>query len=290
MGAILLALLAAYTFGTLGSEMSFTDRMLIAGRAASVWIIGAGVIFELGNMLLLASITLLGMAPAFAACFGTAAAITAAIYIGRFHPFLMAGAMACLLLCITCGLVAAGWRQSQPVKQPVARNHRVGRVTAVSLAVVSGLAFGGLQFVLKFTSDPEFGPGPYASILMLAVGILISTPAFDFFFTNIRVTGSPISVKLYAQGGLRPHLPGFASGAIWALGTVALLLALTTTGDQAPRSSLVFLFPVSSVIVCIFLGLFRWKEIPAPRSRAWLWLALVSFAAGCVLIGYGLAK
>ena len=288
LGAILLALLTAYTLGALGPEMSFTDRMLIAGRAASVWVIGAGMVFTLGNMLLLAGITLLGMAPAFAASFGTAIALTAAIYIGRPHPLLLCGAIACLLLCVVSGLMAG--RISQPVKQPAARNQRAGPVAAMSLAVLSGLALGGLQYVLKGTADPEFGIGPYASILMLATGILISTPALNFFFTNIRVTGSPISLKLYFQGGLQRHVPGFVSGAIWAIGALAVLLALNTAADQAPSALLVFVFPVSSVVVCILLGLFKWKEFPASRPRSWLLLSIISFAAGCAFLGSGLPK
>ncbi len=290
LGAILLALLTAYTLGTLGPEMSFTDRMLIAGRAASVWVIGGGAVFALGNMLLLVSITLLGMAPAFAASFGTALGVTAAIYIGHSHPLLLSGVAVCLLLCVVFGLMA-GRIVSQPVKQPVARSQRAGPVAAMSLAILSGLALGGLQYVLKGTADPEFGIGPYASTLMLAIGILISTPALNFFFTNIRLTANPISVKLYVQGGLKRHVPGFISGVIWALGTLAVLAALSTpAADEAPSALLIFVFPVSSVVVCILLGLFRWKEFPASRPRTWLFLSIVSFAAGCAFFGSGLAK
>ena len=85
-------------------------------------------------------------------------------------------------------------------------------------------------------------------------------------------------------------MPGFISGAIWAIGTAALLVALSTAADQAPSALFVFAFPVSSVIVCILLGLFKWKEFPASRPRSWLLLAIVSFAAGCAFIGFGLAR
>ena len=64
----------------------------------------SGCVFTLGNMLLLASITLLGMAPAFAASFGTAIAVTAAIYIGPSHPLLLAARSLAFLLCVVSGL------------------------------------------------------------------------------------------------------------------------------------------------------------------------------------------
>ncbi|MBV8864086.1 MAG: hypothetical protein JO210_01655 [Acidobacteriaceae bacterium] len=290
IGAILMALLTAYTLGTLGSEMSFTDRMLVAGRAQSVWMIGAGTVFALGNMLLLPAITLLGMACAFAISYGTAVAVTAIVHIGHSHPLLLCGALACLLLCIASGVIAAGWATSSPAKLSAASRYKAGRVTAVTLAVLSGLALGGMQFVLKLDADPEFGPGPYASILMLALGILISTPALIFFFINIRITGEVIKFKLYTQGGVKPHFPGFLSGAIWASGTASVLVALSTLEDQAPSAPLLFLLPVSSVVVCILLGLFRWKEFSAPPPRAWLFGSIVSFAVGCALIAYGLGR
>ncbi len=290
IGAILVAIVTAYTLGTLGPEMSFTDRMLIAGRAASVWVLGAGVVFALGNILLLASISLLGMAPAFAVSFGTATAVIAVIYLGRSHPLLLGGALACLVFCIICGLIGARSVVQKVVKQAASGNREAGRLTATSLAIASGLVLGGLQFVLRLTSDPEFGPGPYASILMLALGLLLSTPAFIFFFINIRLTGAPARFRPFAQGGLTKHVPGFVSGAIWAVGTLALLATLSTPGDQAPGRALIFLFPVSSGIACMLLGLFKWKELATGGPRSWLLLATLSFAAGCVFTAYGFGK
>src|SRR5579875_142197 len=72
IGAILLSVIAAFTLGTMGSELAFSDRMLVAGRGAQVFVVAAGFIFNLGNMLLLASISILGIAGAFPLSIGLA--------------------------------------------------------------------------------------------------------------------------------------------------------------------------------------------------------------------------
>ena len=49
------------------------------------------------------------------------------------------------------------------------------------------------------TADPEFGPGPYATILMLCLGLVVATPCLNFFFMHIKITGEPIGFRSYLQ-------------------------------------------------------------------------------------------
>ena len=56
VGALIFSLLAAYTLGTLGADLGFSDRMLVAGRTNQALGIAAGALFALGNMLLLAAV------------------------------------------------------------------------------------------------------------------------------------------------------------------------------------------------------------------------------------------
>src|SRR5450755_3918944 len=65
IGVLLGAVIAAFTFGTLGSELTFSDRLLIAGRKAELFVFIGGVVFTLANMLLMAAISLAGLAVAF---------------------------------------------------------------------------------------------------------------------------------------------------------------------------------------------------------------------------------
>src|SRR5260370_41415033 len=65
LGVLLAALLAAYSFGSMGSELSFSDNMLVAGKRNMAWALAAGTVFNLANMLLVAAISVAGMAGAF---------------------------------------------------------------------------------------------------------------------------------------------------------------------------------------------------------------------------------
>src|SRR5260370_42455487 len=65
LGVLLAALLAAYSFGSMGSELSFSDNMLVAGKRNMAWALAAGTVFNLANMLLVAAISVAGIAGAF---------------------------------------------------------------------------------------------------------------------------------------------------------------------------------------------------------------------------------
>ncbi len=268
LGALLLAVVAAYTFGMLGSEMSFTDRMLIAGRTAEIPILAAGILYALGNILFLDSLSVLGFSAAFPLTFGSALAVVALF---RFS-------IAAAILFVLCAAFA--WL-------------RKGQLQARVLAVAGGAILGCVPALVKLTADPEFGPGPYATLLMLAIGVLISTPLYAFFLLNVRtVPGPPIGIGHYFHAKLGQHGRGVASGMIWAAGVLVLLLAGNMTGEGAPGPSLLLTIPLSSVLVSMFLGATLWKELSGVSQSAKLWIGLsaLCFAAGLALLSSGNAK
>src|SRR5688572_29908568 len=65
-GVFLAALIAALTFGSMGDELSVGDNIqLTAGKRQIAYALVAGGIFNLGNMLLVAAISIAGLAVAF---------------------------------------------------------------------------------------------------------------------------------------------------------------------------------------------------------------------------------
>src|SRR5579864_6355166 len=72
LGVLVAAAVAAYTFGSMGAELSFSDNLLIAMRRNMAWAVAAGVVFNLANMLLVAAISVAGMAVAFPVGIGLA--------------------------------------------------------------------------------------------------------------------------------------------------------------------------------------------------------------------------
>jgi glucose uptake protein len=83
LGAVILALVASYTLGTMGTDLGVGDRILVAGRTSQALALIAGAVFGLGSMLLLASISLVGAAVAFPFAAGVALIVSSAFH---FHP------------------------------------------------------------------------------------------------------------------------------------------------------------------------------------------------------------
>jgi hypothetical protein len=292
-GGLLFGVLAASTLGILGPEMTFSDRLVIAGREAEIWVIGTGFVLAFANLLLLASITLLGISVAVPLTLGMAAVLIAlSHFLSSPMRTVMAIAIVLLLASVLAGIRVERSLITRPKRTASLSNEETQRTKGRILAILGGCALGLVHWLLKRTSNPDFGPGPYATVLLLFVGVLISTPLFNFFFINIKVTGEPIGIRTYISRGIRPHAKGFVNGIIFALGALAVLLALNAQGDQAPQPALILIIPFLSSLACVWLGVRIWKEFSTAPQRGWgaLVLCLSFFVIGLVLAGSALAS
>src|SRR5579863_3750552 len=78
VGVAVCAAIAAVTFGSLNSsELTFQDNLLIASYRKMAYCAGAGMVFNLGNMLLLGAMSIAGLAVSFPVSFGVALIVTA---------------------------------------------------------------------------------------------------------------------------------------------------------------------------------------------------------------------
>lgn len=71
-GVLLAAIVAAYTFGSLGADLPFADNLAFAGKRSMAYALAAGTVFNLANMLLVAAISVAGLAVAFPVGIGLA--------------------------------------------------------------------------------------------------------------------------------------------------------------------------------------------------------------------------
>src|SRR4051794_9411936 len=75
-GVLAAALIAAFTFGSMGDELSFLDNLMFtAGKKQIAWALAAGAVFNLANLLLVAAISIAGLAVAFPVGIGLALVI-----------------------------------------------------------------------------------------------------------------------------------------------------------------------------------------------------------------------
>src|SRR5258705_13897279 len=57
LGVLLAAIIAAYTFGSMGDDLSFSDNLIVAGKRKMGWGGAGGVGFNLANKLFVAAIS-----------------------------------------------------------------------------------------------------------------------------------------------------------------------------------------------------------------------------------------
>jgi glucose uptake protein len=290
-GALIFGVIVAYTLGTLGPEMPFTDRLLVAGVITSFWTVGTGALFALANTMLLASISLLGLSVSFLTFFGLSAALAALGHHRTADNILLLYSGTAILI------VSAALAILIPAPMPSAANPRDlrvlrnRRIKGTALCTFGGLLFGFIQWLLKLISDPDFGPGPYATVLLLSIGIILATPALNFFFLNIKIVDNPAPFSAYWRGRRRQHIAGLTAGGIFAAGALAVMLAVSFTGSDAPREATVYILPFLSVIACAAIGSRYWNEFAARPSRTnrLFGASLICFLLGTSIAAAGLA-
>jgi glucose uptake protein len=295
IGALLLAGIAAYTLGISG-DLPFADRMLVAGRTAQAWVVLAGFLFNLGNILLVAAISLVGISAAVPLAIGTALAITCGFHLHLNNSWLLVPGIGLMILTVTLaarasseGIVA----ETNPVRQggkPVRPMRKSAR--GIVTGVLGGAALGLFYPIAANSMDPEYGVGPYAGVLLFCIGVFCSTILFDVFFINMNIEGKRAHFHDYFRGRARKHLWGLAGGAIFATGALAVTLVNVAPVDPGIGAMLTFILPFSAALLAVLWGLIVWKEFAAqPRpARALLVRAALVFACGLAAISFGVAR
>jgi hypothetical protein len=159
----------------------------------------------------------------------------------------------------------------------------------IVVGIISGVALGVCLPIIHNSTFDEFGLGPYAALLLFCIGLFGATLALNVFFMNVAIHGGPLSFSDYFNGNLQQHLLGFAGGATWAAGALAVGLALTVPSPNGLSSAISFTVPSLAVLLAMFWGLASWKEYAsAPASaKQMLFLSSACFLFGVILLGFG---
>ena len=320
-GALVFSLLAAYTLGTLGSALGFGDRILVAGRTDQALAVVAGACFALANMLFLSSVSLIGMAAAFPLTVGTACVVVALSGWRASHPMLLLFGITLVIVTVVLDAVAIKKRGAAlaasaaaaapapaiPVTPPPvgaktirssksASKNKPGKrwrmsTKGILVGVIGGLALGVCLPIIYQSTFNEFGLAPYAGLLLFCLGLFGATLALNIYFMNIAIHGGPLTLNSYFNGNLQQHLLGFAGGAIWGGGTLALGLALYVPAPNGLSAPVSFIVPPLTVLLAMFWGSAFWKEYasaPAAAKR-FLFVSAAFFIGGIALLGLGAA-
>lgn len=302
IGVLFAATLIALTFGNLGFDgFSFTDDLRLAGKRQDLFGFCAGAIFNLGNMLLLAALSLVGMSISFPVSMGFALVVGVlwnyALNPGGNGVLMFTGAA------VTAGAVITGvvaWRtyaadqlltaahaaKTQAAARVKIRKRGVSSV-GIGLGLGGGLMLGSFAPVLQMARAGENGLGPYSAGFIFAMGILFSTFVYNLFFMNLPVKGEPIDMGSYFRAPLRRHALGLLGGLIWYIGAIASLLASRVEGAARIQPSVAYAIGQAGILIAAACGLFLWREFPGADSRVKGYLGLMLFL---LAMGIGLVS
>jgi glucose uptake protein len=303
IGMLLCALIAAYTLGEFAPrELTFSDNLLIAGKRQMVWAAGAGAIFNLANMLLVAAIAVSGMAVAFPIGIGLALVIgVVANFI--LNPqgnatLLFGGAFLVVVAILVDAFAYSGYldqKADAEKKQALQADPRVkrrgvakptGAARGLILSVVSGILMGLFYPMVETARQGEAGLGPYGIALLFGAGVLVSTLFYIPFFLNFPVSGEPIQTKEYFKGTVSQHALGLLGGIVWMVGGICNFAAAGTPVSLQVGPAVSYALGQGATMVSALWGLIVWREFKGANQRvqALLILMLVLFVAGLTMI------
>ena len=271
-------LLCSAVFGlTLGQlHPSSPDSFFLNLRAASalsLWFAFAGgAVFSIGNILIVAAISVAGMAVAFPIGAGLALVLGAVLnYVvaPAGNPLLIFSGIA--LVCVAIVLDALAYKGMS----------RGGAASGkgILLSFIGGIGAG---LFYPQVAKSLAGPGhlqPYTVNVIFALGAAASAIPMVYLLLRRPISGPPLQLKDYASGDWRVHAWGMVGGVIWGVGTIANFVA-SYVPMIGPATS--FSMGEGNTMISALWGVFVWKEFKGASPRVRMYLALMFL---CFLFG-----
>jgi glucose uptake protein len=284
-GVVIAAFVAAFTFGSMGDELSVMDNLSITGKRQIAYALAAGAVFNLANMLLVAAISLAGLAVAFPVGIGLALVIGVIWnYILRpsGNPALLFGGAALVVVAIVIDALA--YRAHAAATRTAST-----RVTAkgLILSLVSGVLMGSFYPLVQISAAGEIGLGPYTVAMIFSIGVLISTLVFNMYFMNLPVQGEAVPLMAYFRGKIIFHILGLLGGIIWCTGAIANFVAAAAPSDVRLGPAVSYALGQGATMISALWGLLIWKEFRGANSRVKTMLAMMILI---FIIGLGMVS
>lgn len=292
-GALAASLIAGFTLGSSGRDLTLADAFLISSRKQWALAAAAGAVFNLGNMLLLAAVEIRGMTIAFPLAMATAATVTALRILVTSrgdNPALLVAGAALLAASIVLAAMAAGRLSATPAAGAGNQKsiRKEGSAKPVTLAILGGLLFAFSEFPLRSARQGvgDLSMGPYALALLFCLGILITTVIYNLYFLNLPVHGEPAGFGPYFQGRIGTHLLGVLGGVIFAGGLLGAFVVAEAEGDAALAGGVNAVLVLASAILAALWGLLAFGEFRQSRQGGFVLavLALISLAGGLAAV------
>lgn len=287
-GILITAFLAAITLGSMGETGRdfFTDLQQASGSSIISAMLG-GVVWNLGNLLLVAAIAVAGMSVGFPIGGGIAwilgivvnyflVIMDKGVYQG--NQVLLWSGVAIIIIAIYLSMLSYRKLASKTAK-PTAKGILLSVAAGLLIAFFYGLVVNSLD-----NTFVEGGTGtltPFTAVFFFSTGVFISTFIFNPVFMKKPVQGDPVKFSAYFKGSFGTHLTGILGGVIWMLG---MILSFMAAGAANPAIS--YALSNAAPVVAILWGVLVWKEFKgAPEGTGKLLsMMFLSYIVGLILI------
>ena len=274
LGIVLIALILGHIMGATSHDASnLVHNIHSADRSNFVYALIGGAIFNLANLLLVAAIAMAGLSVAFPISIGIA------LVVGTVLSYILQpkGNALLLGLGVVCALVAVildgkAYGSLGKAESSVSRK-------SVIICVVSGVLMGLWAPFLTHSMTHGNALGPYAAVICLTLGALLSCFIWNLYFMKKPLIGEPVSFAEFFRGPALGHGLGLLGGFIWGTGTVFNMVAASLTGV-----AISYCIGQSAPMVAALWGVVAWKEFDGSSSRAKLYLAGMFVFYGLAII------
>lgn len=260
LGAMILGLTAG-SHGATGNSflVDIVQSPLTSMKLAAL----GGVVFNVANLLLVAAIDVAGLAVAFPVGIGLAlivGSVWSYVVAPKANPLLLFGGVALVVVAIV--LDAAAYRKRE-------KDAKAATTRGIVLSLVAGLLMGSFYPLVARAMQGDGGnpgPGPYATALFFALGVLLSTFPANWLLMlkpldgKPRVRGSEYWVALW-----RWHFAGIFGGMIWCVGAVTNFLG---SGAHKVGPAVSYSIGQGATMISAAWGVFVWREFSGAPSIA----------------------
>ena len=266
-GILLMALILGFTLGRTApaSPDSFIQNLRAADGHHLLLAFLGGIVFNLGNFLIVAAIAIAGMAVAFPIGVGLALVIGSVLnymITPKGNVLMLFGGIS--LVCIAMAVDAVAYRRH-------AKDQSVS-MKGIVLSVLGGVVMGLFYPFIAKAIKGENHLGPYTVAFVFALGILVSNLPVNYVLMRRPVSGPPVSVGHYFRGAGAWHFWGIFGGMFWMAGTIFNFVA-SYAQMVGPAAS--YALGQGSTMVGTIWGVFVWKEFKGADAATKRLLALM---------------
>ena len=283
IGILLLTLLFGLTLGSHGEfGRSFLEDLGQGSRDSYVSAFIGGVVFNIANLLIVAAISIAGMAVAFPVGIGIA------LVLGVLVNYMANPIGDPLLLFLGVALVVTAIVFDAIIYRRLPNQKNASIVKGLLLSIAGGILMGFFfRFVAASVSTdfvhPEAGLfTPYSAVFVFALGIFASNFLWNSWFMYKPIEGSSVSYKDYVKLGTpKLHAIGILGGIIWGIG-----MSLSMIASEKAGFAISYGLGQGATMVAAAWGVFVWKEFKeAPKgTNILIALMFLLFITGLGLI------